>query len=760
MTKRVIVELKVPLGFTTMRADMEMDVAKLPWFKIDPEYKPISGSPTEKMVTSLAAANEKIVLIRGEIEEGREEELKALPNVVNVWTDAKIVPFNEGQILKKIPPFSLELATTPCPPTDCDSRNAKGTIVDVAKYLRCDKLWAKGVKGKGIVIGICDTGVSKTAIPAFLGGWSANPVRYPPGTDPGGHGTMCATDALGMCPEAMIYDIGILKSKAPDAQGLLSDAIAGYQWALDQYKKPHILSNSWGLYNKYDALDYATDPDHPFTRKVVEVINAGIIVTFAAGNCGSGCRPSIRCGTYGTGKSIWGANGHPMVITVGAANILEQWIGYSSQGPAPLDPKKPDFCAPSHFEGYTTCDNGTSAANPVCAGVIGLLKSHDTSLIQDNVKEALQKTAKNLCDDGWDPHSGYGMIQAEAAFNYLLDEKKGTVTGKVVEKTTGEAIENARVSIDTISSKTESDGTYELSGVPTGDRVITAIKAGYKDAKTRVTVKKDEEVTASTLELKKIPDVNITGKIVDKSTNMPIEGATVFTDTGQGVMTKSDGTYELSGVPTGDRVVTVTKAGYECACTFVTVREVATANFELICRADECIIADCAEDLGKFDQESGGYPVIDKKELYNGKPTCKALDVCGIQANAGYYRSGGKEFEFDIDKCPVLHLTMKAEKGTDTCLLLRVHDKKPRDFMYRSVVVGKTEGGNDGGVHLAKDYFTIKDDNEWQDYPYDLRKLREDYPDAKTVRIVRFYSGKLCKGVQHVFHFSSLVFKK
>ena len=181
------------------------------------------------------------------------------------------------------------------------------------------------------------------------------------------------------------------------------------------------------------------------------------------------------------------------------------------------------------------------------------------------------------------------------------------------------------------------------------------------------------------------------------------------------------------------------------------------------------VLANCAEGLGLFDQEckdkeGTGYPFIDKQMLYEGKQTCKAIDMCGIQAHAGYYMigSGGKEFTVDIDKYPSLYLTMKAEKGTDTCLLLVVHDKKPRDFMRRFVAIGTTDSEKKHcGVRPAEDCFTIKDDNEWQDYTYDLRKLREEgYPDAKTVRMVQFYSGKLCNGKQHAFHFSSLVFKK
>jgi hypothetical protein len=47
-------------------------------------------------------------------------------------------------------------------------------------------------------------------------------------------------------------------------------------------------------------------------------------------------------------------------------------------------------------------------------------------LTQDKVKAALQKTAKNLCAPDWDPNSGYGMIQAEAAFKKLFPDTTDT----------------------------------------------------------------------------------------------------------------------------------------------------------------------------------------------------------------------------------------------------------------------------------------------------------------------------------------------
>ena len=179
------------------------------------------------------------------------------------------------------------------------------------------------------------------------------------------------------------------------------------------------------------------------------------------------------------------------------------------------------------------------------------------------------------------------------------------------------------------------------------------------------------------------------------------------------------------------------------------------------------VIADQAEGLGLFDQESKdkwgtGYPLIDKQVLYQGNQTYKAIDKCGIQAHAGYYifGSGDPQFEFYIDDYPILYLTMKAEYFTNTCLLLMVHDKEPKDYRCRFVVIGKTLIGSHRNVPVGKDYFTIKDDGEWHDYTYNLNKLRDAYPYAQTVRMVQFYSSKKCGGILFAFHFSSLVFKK
>lgn len=421
-TQRVLIEFQVPSG---ERNALAMASQALPaGVTLDQDFTPVEmrqpASP-DAAATPVATPGTRTVVMRGSVTPEALAALKADPNV-SVWDDGPIAAFERGTFAPPDLSLTVEAGGSPCTPFDCDASNtAEGDLVAMARALKADRLWADGYTGKDIVIGICDTGVRASHIPAFIGGWSP-PGGSPPGDDSAqSHGSMCATDALGACPDAKILDIGILKSQG-GLSGLLSDALAAYDWALDRYRNegtPQILSNSWGIYQRNWIPDYACDLNHPFTRKVVEVIDAGMLVVFAAGNCGEVC-PSSRCGgDSGPGKSIWGANGHPRVITVGAVNIHDEWVGYTSQGPSCMSERKPDICGISHFKGYTALDNGTSAACPTIAGVLGLLKEARPNLTQDEAMTALTSSARNVCSPGWDSHSGAGVVDAYAASTAL-----------------------------------------------------------------------------------------------------------------------------------------------------------------------------------------------------------------------------------------------------------------------------------------------------------------------------------------------------
>ncbi len=315
----------------------------------------------------------------------------------------------------------------------------KGNLYNASSFLQADQMWSSGFRGEDIVIGIVDGGitaqgrVSRTygTIPNVIGGWPEDTW----GTRAywGGHGNMTSFDALGMAPGANIYDIRI-PAEAGDSPfilspGNISDAFQGYQWALEQYKNdgtPQILSNSWGLTQKAINPEYATDPDYFFTRKAAELVEEGIILVFAAGNCGP-LFPIAYCGcSVGPGNDIWGANGAPEVMTVGAANIFSQYVPYSSVGPAALDPKKPDFCGATNFLGYFGSmgiffpDVGTTTSCPTVAGVTALLKQAKPGLKPGNAKTALQNTAMQILgESGWNNYTGYGVVQVKDASDSL-----------------------------------------------------------------------------------------------------------------------------------------------------------------------------------------------------------------------------------------------------------------------------------------------------------------------------------------------------
>jgi hypothetical protein len=66
---------------------------------------------------------------------------------------------------------------------------------------------------------------------------------------------------------------------------------------------------------------------------------------------------------------------------------------------------------------------------------------------------------------------------------------------------------------------------------------------------------------------------SISGTVTDSETGLVIAGATVSTDTGESADTDDSGNYAISDVPTGDRTVTASLAGYASGNQVVTVLE-------------------------------------------------------------------------------------------------------------------------------------------------------------------------------------------
>ena len=140
----------------------------------------------------------------------------------------------------------------------------------------------------------------------------------------------------------------------------------------------------------------------------------------------------------------------------------------------------------------------------------------------------------------------------------------GSVSGAVTDASTGNAIQGAIVSTDTgQNGLSNSDGDYQLTGVPTGSRTIMASASGYTSEQATADV---FEGVTTTVDFDLNPTTSggfgtIKGTVTD-STGAKLGGVLVATDTGHSAITNNGGKYTIQNVPEGDRTVTASKQGY------------------------------------------------------------------------------------------------------------------------------------------------------------------------------------------------------
>ncbi|MBI4749004.1 MAG: S8 family serine peptidase [Acidobacteria bacterium] len=373
------------------------------------------------------------VVVSCEVERSKLQELQAQAGV-QVWPDAEITLFPDECCSCSLGfesddtehPFDLARSNGG---TDCRPFRPGVSIQVIRQLLSVGAVWRDGFRGQNIVVGIVDEGVNGQVYPV-VGGFSSSGSPRPGSAAITSHGSMCAADVLVAAPAAKLYDYPFMQS------AYSGTSLRMFQAALDQRRldgTPHILNNSWGFRWVSQASSPAHpnwDANHPFNRKVREVVASGAAVFFAAGNCGQQC-PSGNCvpGEIGPGKSILGPGSLKNVITVAAVNSRHERIGYSSQGPGYFTAQKPDIASYSHLFGNfgpgrpggndPPFDNGTSAATPVATGVAALLRSALGPIPPEQLKQALIQSAINLGVPGWDTDTGFGVINAGAAYALL-----------------------------------------------------------------------------------------------------------------------------------------------------------------------------------------------------------------------------------------------------------------------------------------------------------------------------------------------------
>ena len=443
----VTIRLKVPV---TVRGAEVFALVQESWadrlqIKFDRDYGAVPVRPPQRLLDEFRERGLQFLTVRALVDPRQIDAVRAQQYVDRVFPDVPIEPF------ARLEPSGIALAAPGSSGRiECGTDKTVGTANQVAKDLGATRLWTAGYTGRGIVVGVVDGGITAHSRPAKFGGWPSIPQSPATGDVVGGwpptdwgtvaegwgqHGNMIAFDIQTIAPEADLWDIRIYEPGVA-FPGYLSNAEAAYQFVIEHHRLhgvPQILVNAWGLYDSDNGPVYAFEPESDIALHVEQALDDGILIVWAAGNCGDGCPfpPGSPCGYHdrGPGGSILGPNGHPRVMTVGAATLHGQWCGYTSQGPAalpPHDPDKPDFCAISEFEGFfpndsglRSCDGGTSAATGIAGGVVALLKQARPDLSQDECKRLLKETAHPIKTPAAHGGAGAGIIDALRAFRAL-----------------------------------------------------------------------------------------------------------------------------------------------------------------------------------------------------------------------------------------------------------------------------------------------------------------------------------------------------
>lgn len=302
----------------------------------------------------------------------------------------------------------------------------------IAESLNAKSLHQQQINGSGVRVVMIDTGWYPH--PFFRQNkFSVTPILTP-GTsdrfvDEHGHGTGESANIFAVAPNAELIMVkaGIVvngkhKSVSP---------IAAFETAIKL--EPQIITCSWGIDQRGRNLSPA---NRVLAAIVARAVSNGIVVIFSAGN------------------GHWGFPGqHPDVIAVGgvhkhlegesagqlsASNYASSFVSPVYDGRAVPDvcglvgqlpygnyimlPVSPNCQLDRELatvgDGTTNVDgwaafSGTSAAAPQLAGVCALIKQVAPSLSPQQVKQILQKTARDVVTGNSNPASGGASAQAD-----------------------------------------------------------------------------------------------------------------------------------------------------------------------------------------------------------------------------------------------------------------------------------------------------------------------------------------------------------
>lgn len=295
-------------------------------------------------------------------------------------------------------------------------------------------LWARGLTGRGILVGNIDSGVDGNH-PALASKWRGahgatateswfDPISgssFPFDDDSGTHGTgtmgcmlgQSGADTVGVAPDAQWI---AAKAFEPGMPGDSEKIILCLQWMADPDGDPATVDDVPDILNLSFGDKSTTSCVTTFWESLNNLKALGVTPIVASGNLND------------HGTKIAAPGNSPDFFAVTAVDSLNQYASHSMPGPSFCAPNiiKPDIVAPGHqvrlAKGETQFsaatyhyNNGSSFACPLVSGVAALVRQANPELTPDEVYEVLRGSATDLGVAGPDTLFGYGAINADSA---------------------------------------------------------------------------------------------------------------------------------------------------------------------------------------------------------------------------------------------------------------------------------------------------------------------------------------------------------
>lgn len=156
-----------------------------------------------------------------------------------------------------------------------------------------------------------------------------------------------------------------------------------------------------------------------------------------------------------------------------------------------------------------------------------------------------------------------------------LQPTTGTISGTITDAATGAPLEGVIVTAigaATWQATTSSNGAYQITGVTPGTITVSADKMGYDTVSGTGNVTAGGVLTFS-VGLTKIPTTGgLKGTVIDSSTGLPIQGASVsIAGTSYTAATTLSGAFSILSILPGSYTVTITATGYTGQTYIVTI---------------------------------------------------------------------------------------------------------------------------------------------------------------------------------------------